>query len=91
MDIFSSSLKFIKLFIIVFLSSLSVTAQNRINIEGVVYDEFDYPVPYASIGIVKKNIGTSSTEEGTFKFFVSNRICFSRIVKGEAIDKADSV
>ena len=72
MDIFSSSIKFIKLFIIVFLSSLSVTAQNRINIEGVVYDEFDYPVPYASIGIVKKNIGTSSTEEGTFKFFVSN-------------------
>ncbi len=72
MDIFSSSIKFIKLFIIVFLSSLSVTAQNRINIEGVVYDEYDYPIPYASIGIVKKNIGTSSTEEGTFKFFVSN-------------------
>ncbi|MDG1057181.1 MAG: hypothetical protein P8O83_05600 [Flavobacteriaceae bacterium] len=54
MDIFSSSIKFIKLFIIVFLSSLSVTAQNRINIEGVVYDEYDYPIPYASIGIVKK-------------------------------------
>ena len=72
MDIFSSSIKFNKLFIIVFLSSLSVTAQNRINIEGVVYDEYDYPIPYASIGIVKKNIGTSSTEEGTFKFFVSN-------------------
>ena len=72
MGIFSSSIKFIKLFIIVFLSSLSVTAQNRINIEGVVYDEYDYPIPYASIGIVKKNIGTSSTEEGTFKFFVSN-------------------
>ena len=59
MDIFSSFIKFIKLFIIVFLSSLSVTAQNRINIEGVVYDEYDYPIPYASIGIVKKNIGTS--------------------------------
>ena len=72
MEIFSSSLKFIKLLIIVFLSNLLVTAQNRINIEGVVYDEFDYPVPYASIGIVKKNIGTSSTEEGTFKFFVSH-------------------
>ncbi len=72
MDIFSSSIKFIYLFIIVFLSSLSVSAQNRINIEGVVYDEYDYPIPYASIGVVKKNIGTSSTEEGTFKFFVSN-------------------
>ena len=38
----------------------------------MVYDEFDYPIPYASVGIVKKNIGTSSTEEGTFKFYVSN-------------------
>ena len=56
MEIFSSSLKFINLFIIVFFSNLSVTAQNRINIEGVVYDEFDYPVPYASIGIKKKKI-----------------------------------
>ena len=25
-----------------------------------------------SIGIVKKNIGTSSTEEGSFKFYVTN-------------------
>ena len=73
MNIFSSYKKFINLFIIIFLSGLSVTAQNRINIEGVVYDEYDYPITYASGGIIKKNMGTSTTEEGTFKFYVSNK------------------
>ena len=72
MNLSSFHLKLIGFFIV--LSSLcsSLIAQNKINIEGVVYDEFDYPIPYASIGIIKKNIGTSSTEEGTFKFYVSN-------------------
>ena len=58
--------------VVVFFQSCIINAQNRVNIEGVVYDEYDYPIPYASVGIVKKNIGTSSTEEGTFKFYVSN-------------------
>ena len=72
MNLSSFHLKLIGFFIV--LSSLcsSLIAQNKINIEGVVYDEYDYPIPYASIGIIKKNIGTSSTEEGTFKFYVSN-------------------
>ena len=29
-------------------------------------------VPYAAVGIIKKNIGVTSTEDGTFSFFVSN-------------------
>ena len=66
-----SCLKLLGLVLIFFKSSL-IFAQNRINIEGTVYDAYNYPIPYASIGIIKKNIGTSSTEEGTFKFFVSN-------------------
>ena len=71
MNFISSHIKLICL-VVVFFQSCIINAQNRINIEGVVYDEFDYPIPYASVGIVKKNIGTSSTEEGTFKFFVSS-------------------
>ena len=35
---------------------LFVHGQNRIVVEGVIYDEFNYPVPYASVGILKKNI-----------------------------------
>jgi hypothetical protein len=50
-----------------------VDSQTKISIEGLVYDEYDYPVPYSSIGILKKNIGASSTEEGSFSFFISQR------------------
>ena len=72
MNLSSFHLKLIGFFIVLSSPCSSLIAQNKINIEGVVYDEFDYPIPYASIGIIKKNIGTSSTEEGTFKFYVSN-------------------
>ena len=57
---------------LVFLKSAFMMAQSYITIEGVVYDEYNYPVPYASVGIVAKNIGTSSTEDGGFKFIVTN-------------------
>ena len=58
-------------FLFIFCSITYVYGQNKIVIQGVVYDEYEYPIPYASVGIVKKNIGTSSTEEGSFKFYVS--------------------
>jgi len=68
---FKKKIKLISLLVLI-IHSIPVFAQNKINIQGVVIDEFDYPIPYASIGIVKKNIGTSSTEEGSFKFYVTN-------------------
>ena len=71
MNFLSSYIKLICL-VVVFFQPCIITAQNRISIEGVVYDEYDYPIPYASVGILKKNIGISSTEEGTFKFYISN-------------------
>ena len=71
MNFLSSHIKLICL-VVVFFQSCIIIAQNRISIEGVVYDEYDYPIPYASVGILKKNIGISSTEEGTFKFYISN-------------------
>jgi len=71
MNFLSSHIKLICL-VVVFFQPCIITAQIRISIEGVVYDEYDYPIPYASVGILKKNIGISSTEEGTFKFYISN-------------------
>jgi len=54
---------------IFFLSNI-LYAQNII-VEGSVVDEFDYEVPFAAIGILKKNIGTTSTMEGTFSFLIT--------------------
>ena len=54
---------------LIFLSNI-LYAQNII-IEGSVVDEFDYEVPFAAVGILKKNIGTTSTMEGTFSFLVT--------------------
>ena len=45
-------------------------SQGRIVIEGSVVDEYEMEVPYAAVGIIKKNIGVTSTEDGTFSFFV---------------------
>ncbi len=54
---------------LIFLSNILYT-QNII-VEGSVVDEFDYEVPFAAVGILKKNIGTTSTMEGTFSFLVT--------------------
>ena len=57
--------------LLLFMSSSFIFSQSKINISGFVYDEYAYPVPYSSIGIIKKNIGASSTEEGSFSFFIT--------------------
>ena len=57
--------------LLLFMSSSFIFSQSKINISGFVYDEYAYPVPYSSIGIIEKNIGASSTEEGSFSFFIT--------------------
>jgi hypothetical protein len=47
-------------------------AQGSTAIMGKVIDQNGYEVPYAAVGILQKNIGTTSTEDGTFYFRVSN-------------------
>ena len=59
--------------LLLFMSSSFFFSQSKISIEGFVYDIYDYPVPYSSIGISKKNIGASSTEDGSFSFSVSKK------------------
>ena len=50
---------------------LALFCQKKILLEGMVVDENEMEIPYAAVGIIKKNIGTTSTIEGTFSFFVS--------------------
>ena len=48
-------------------------SQNKTVVEGVIVDEYNYGVPYAAIGILSKNLGTSSNDEGAFYFLVSDK------------------
>ena len=57
--------------LIAFLFFTQIVSTQNIIIEGSVVDEFDYEVPFAAVGILKKNIGTTSTMEGTFSFLVT--------------------
>ena len=50
--------------------SLSICSQN-IQIKGKVTDVYGEVIPFAAVGIVKKNIGTTTTTEGTFSFIIS--------------------
>ena len=57
--------------LIAFLFFTQIVSTQNIIIEGSVVDEFDYEVPFAAVGILKKNVGTTSTMEGTFSFLVT--------------------
>ena len=51
---------------------LSLHAQKKIPLSGKIIDDKGQEVPYAAIGIVLKNVGTTSTEDGTFYFEISS-------------------
>ena len=58
------------LFLLAFIP-LTLHSQKNIPISGKVIDDKGFEIPYAAIGIVSKNIGTTSTEDGTFYFQIS--------------------
>ena len=60
-------------FIFIFLLPIFCFSQERIAIQGSIFDNNNYEVPYAAVGIVKKHIGTSSTDEGTFYFVITEK------------------
>ena len=62
---------YLTLFLLVF--SSFIYSQNKTVVEGVIVDEYNYGVPYAAIGILSKNLGTSSNDEGAFYFLVSDK------------------
>ena len=53
--------KFINLYyFIILFCSLNLIAQENIAITGKVLDQNGYEIPYAAIGILNKNIGSTS-------------------------------
>ena len=50
-----------------------IYSQNKTVVEGVIVDEYNYGVPYAAIGILSKNLGTSSNDEGAFYFLITDK------------------
>jgi len=60
------------IFFICLLYSVFSNSQNdKIEIKGTVVDEFNNLIPYAAVGIIKKYIGTASTEDGEFSFYIT--------------------
>lgn len=59
--------KKLKLLIIIFVCATNIQAQqNKVIVEGIVQDPSEIPIPYASVYIPTKYVGTTSTEEGQF-------------------------
>lgn len=59
-------------FIIILLPLLVQSQTKPIEVKGLILDEFKTPIPYVAVGIVDKNIGIASTEDGEFSFLISN-------------------
>lgn len=60
---------------ILFCFSLTVNAQNKQLITGVIIDASNNdPVPFASVSLKKQLIGTVSNEEGKFDFYIPEEI-----------------
>lgn len=70
---FFRKIKFQRIIFLIFLlaSVSSSYAQKKIEIKGVVIDEFENPVAYAAVGIPSKQIGTSTNDDGIFSFQIS--------------------
>lgn len=58
-------------FLIILSFTNSISAQEKIEIKGLIVDQSNYPVPFVAVGIVKKYLGTASTEDGEFAFFAT--------------------
>jgi len=55
------------------LFNLSLFSQQKLIISGKVTDGKNFEIPYAAVGITGKYIGTSTTEEGSFSFIITNK------------------
>ncbi|TYA78774.1 carboxypeptidase-like regulatory domain-containing protein [Seonamhaeicola marinus] len=56
---------------LVITSFFSLNAQQKQEIRGIILDEFNEPIPFVAVGIVEKYIGSASTEDGEFSFFIT--------------------
>ena len=59
-------------FVLVVLISFSTIAQEKkIEVKGIIFDQTNITIPYVSVSIIEKGIGTSSTEDGEFSMLIS--------------------
>lgn len=58
------------IFLLIFMP-FTLHAQKNFPLSGKIIDDKGQEIPYVAIGIVSKNIGTTSTEDGTFYFEIS--------------------
>lgn len=65
----NSTSKFIVFVLLLFCTHLY--AQKKIELKGTVIDELGDPLPFVAVGIINKSIGTATTEDGDFSFFIS--------------------
>ena len=54
------------------LFAYSLFSQQKLIISGKVSDGKNFEIPYAAVGITGKYIGTSTTEDGSFSFIITN-------------------
>ena len=55
------------------LFAYSLFSQQKLIISGKVSDGKNFEIPYAAVGIMGKYIGTSTTEDGSFSFIITNK------------------
>ena len=64
--------RFFSIFILLLIfMTYTLHSQKNIQISGKVIDDNGNEIPFAAIGILSKNVGTTSTEDGTFYFQIS--------------------
>ncbi|WP_299554249.1 carboxypeptidase-like regulatory domain-containing protein [Seonamhaeicola sp.] len=67
----SISLKQLVLTTLLLFPIIAMAQTDKIEVNGIILDETNNPVPYVAVGIVKKHMGTASTEDGEFSFLVT--------------------
>ncbi|TYA78776.1 carboxypeptidase-like regulatory domain-containing protein [Seonamhaeicola marinus] len=67
-----SLLNLFVLTIVLSISTITNAQSKKIEVSGTILDESNNPVPFVAVGIVKKYIGTASTEDGEFSFLITN-------------------
>ena len=61
------------LLILSFFITIVSFSQKKTAIKGVILDQENFLISYASVGIIYKNIGTTSTDEGSFYLMVTDK------------------
>jgi hypothetical protein len=70
----NSTTTIFSIFLILFYFSNTFTCQSqeaKVEVDGVILDETNIPIPYVAIGIIEKHLGTSSTEDGEFSMLLT--------------------